>query len=263
MEKAIERTMKFLKRRNFHPLFARNREEARDLTLQLIPKIATVGIGDSSSVRQIGIIPSLIERGTKVINPFDIEKQVEDNKLYAKYVFRSSIEAMFCDVFLTGTNAVTQDGRLLNIDAAGNRVAGMIWGHPQVILAVGRNKIVEDLDEGLERIKNVIAPQHISRRGMHKSPSRVTGKCEDCIGGNRLCNVTTIMEGSPFFSAIHVLIVGEDLGLGWDASWKQDRVDAISKHHDKFMWSMPEDAMKCVSREELWSSVKDICSSKI
>jgi hypothetical protein len=262
VEKKIKKTLKYLKARNFMPLYADSSEEACDMMLNLIPQNSVVGVGDSSSVRQIGIIKELERRGNRVINPFDPERPIGDPKDYAAFVFRSSIEAARCDLFLTGTNAVTEDGRLLNIDGVGNRVAGMIWGHPRVILAVGKNKIVKDLDEAFYRLRHVTAPEHASRRGVSSAPCSIKGECMDCIGTKRICNVTTIMEGSPLFTEITVIIVNEDLGLGWDLTWPRERIEQISERHNRFMWSMAEEAMGSLTREELWEKVSDFITPK-
>ena len=258
MEKYINQAIKYLKARNFSPHYVEDAESARALILDLIPKDKVVGIGDSSSVRQTGVIKALTERGTKVINPFDPEKDIVDYREYSKFVFRASIEAALCDVFMTGSNALTQDGRLVNIDGVGNRVTGMIFGHPEVILVVGRNKIVRDLDEAMNRVKNVTAPEHVSRRGSSKSPCTVKGECRDCMGKERICNATTILEGSPLFSEVNVVIVDEDLGLGWDRTWAKDRIEKISERHNSLMWSMPEEAIHALTKDELWESVKDL-----
>ena len=194
-----QKTLKSLKARNLKPYFTKNCKEARELMLNLIPRDAMVGLGDSSTIRQIGIIQHLRKRGTRVINPFDLGKKIKDDATYLQYVFKPVIEATMCDVYLTGTNAITQDGRLLNIDGVGNRVAGMFWGHPQVILVVGKNKIVKNLDEAFRRVKNVIAPEHLKRRRA-QSPCTVTGRCHDCIGQHRICAVTTIIENKPLFT---------------------------------------------------------------
>lgn len=257
MEKSIKKTLKYLKARNFKPLYADSSEEARDIMLNLIPHNTVVGVGDSSSIRQIGIIKHLEGRGTRVINPFDPERPIGDPKEYAAFVFRSSIEAARCDLFLTGTNAVTEDGRLVNIDGVGNRVAGMIWGHPRVVLAVGKNKIVKDLDAAFYRLRHVTAPEHALRSGVSGVPCIVEGECKDCMVKTRICNVTTIMEGSPHFTEITVIIVNEDLGLGWDLTWPRERIEQISQRHNRFMWSMKKEAMETLTREELWEKVSN------
>jgi len=255
MEEEIKKTLKSLGARNLKPYFAENCKEARDLMLNLIPRNATVGLGDSSTIRQIGIIQSLKKRGTRVINPFDPGKKIRDDATHLKFVFKPVVEATMCDVYLTGTNALTRDGRLLNIDGVGNRVAGMFWGHPQVILVVGRNKIVKNLDVAFRRVKNVIAPEHLKRRRA-QSPCTVTGRCHDCIGRNRICAVTTIIESKPLFTEINVIIVNEDLGLGWERSWPKRRINRIAERHEKFMWSLPEPVIKTLRIKDAWKNLK-------
>lgn len=255
MEEAIKKTLKSLEARNLNALFAKDCKEARKLILDLIPKKAVVGIGDSSTIRQIGVIQSLKRRGTRVFNPFNPRKRVKDDESHLEFVFRPMVGATVCDVFLTGTNAVTQDGRILNIDGVGNRVAGMFWGHPRVILVVGKNKIVENLDEAFHRVKKVIAPEHLRRREA-PSPCAVTGRCQDCIGRSRICAVTTIIESKPLLTEINVMIVNEDLGLGWDRSWPKRRINRIAEHHEKFMWSIPKPVIKTLNLKDVWKSIR-------
>jgi hypothetical protein len=255
MEEGIRKTLKYLKARNLKPWFTNNCREARNLIMDLVPQNVTVGIGDSSTIRQIGVIKNLKNRGTKVIDPFDLEKPISRSGGYLEFLIKPMIEATLCDVFLTGINAVTQDGRLLSIDGAGNRVAGMFWGHPQVILAIGKNKIVENLDEAFRRVRNLIAPEHLKRRGA-QSPCTVTGRCHDCIGPHRICAVTTIIENKPPFSEMNVIVVDEDLGLGWDESWPSRRISKIAANHEKFMWTLPEKAEKVLNKKTFEQGLK-------
>jgi hypothetical protein len=254
MEEGIQATLKSLEARNLKAHFAENCREARSLLLKLISVHATVGVGDSSTVRQVGIIKSLVKRGTKVINPFDPEKRVKDHETYFNLLFRPTIEATLCDVFLTGTNVMTQDGRLLNIDAAGNRVAGMFWGHPKSVIVVGRNKIVKNLKEAFYRIKNVTVPQHLKRRGA-RTPCAITGKCHDCIGKVRRCAVTTIIESKPLLTDVNVVIVNEDLGLGWNESWPKRRIQRIAMRHEKSKWTVPSEVVEAVDHKAMWEAV--------
>jgi hypothetical protein len=262
MEQAIEKTLKSLEARNLRPWFAKDCEEARNVILDLIPRDAAVGVGDSSSVRQIGVIEELEKRGARVFDPFALGKPITDSQTYVEFLFRPMIEATLSDTFLTGINAITQDGRLLSIDGAGNRVAGMAWGHPQVVLAVGKNKIVEDLDAAFDRLKNVIVPEHVRRRGISGPPCGVTGKCHDCVGRTRICAITTLIEGKPLFSEINVIIVDEDLGLGWSPSWSQGRIDKIAANHERFMWTLPWELGKALDTKDLWEGVKAHLRSK-
>jgi hypothetical protein len=204
------------------------------------------------------VAKELENRGHQIINPFKPTAGITDYKAFSRDVFRSSIAAALCDVFITGTNAISEDGRLVNIDGVGNRVAGMIWGHAKVILVIGKNKIVKDLDAAMDRLKKVTAPEHVSRRGSSNSPCTVKGECRDCSGNSRVCNVTTIMEGAPLFSEMNVILVDEDLGLGWEKSWSPERIEAISERHNRHMWGMPEEAIQALTKEELWASVRDL-----
>jgi hypothetical protein len=118
-----------------------------------------------------------------------------------------------CDLFLSGTNAATTDGCLINIDGLGNRVAAMIYGPNKVIVVVGRNKIVEgDLIDGIQRIKAESAPPNARRLGRN-TPCAVTGFCSDCDSPDRICHVTTIIDSKPSATDLHVLVVNEDMGL--------------------------------------------------
>ena len=131
---------------------------------------------------------------------------------------------------------------MVNVDAQGNRVAGMFWGHPLSILVVGRNKIVANLDEALNRIRTVIAPRHFYIRTAllggrrRETPCVATGECSDCRSMDRGCNIFTIIEGKPSRTEIHVIVVNRDLGLGWDPSWPKERIDRILSEYKKFVW---------------------------
>ncbi len=117
-----------------------------------------------------------------------------------------------CDVFLTSSNAITQDGRLVNTDGSGNRVNAMAFGPRKAIVVAGVNKIVPDLERALQRIKEVAVP--LNCRRLNSSPPCIqAGKCVDCRVPQRVCRITTIIEWKPpFFSDYLVIIVGETLG---------------------------------------------------
>ena len=116
------------------------------------------------------------------------------------------------DAFLTGSNAVTMDGRLVNTDGSGNRVAAMIFGPGKVIVVAGVNKIVRDVEEAEERIRKTAAPIN-NRRLNLPNPCVKTGECMDCQGPTRICNVTTILHKRPKLTEMHVILVGEELGF--------------------------------------------------
>jgi acyl-CoA hydrolase len=116
-----------------------------------------------------------------------------------------------CDLFITSTNALTKDGKLINTDGVGNRVAAMIFGPKKTLVLAGVNKIVKDVNAGLSRIKEIASPMNTKRLNVN-TPCAVTGVCSDCNSPQRICRVTTIIEKKPNFSDIEIVIIGENLG---------------------------------------------------
>jgi hypothetical protein len=193
----------------------------------------TVGIADSATIRQIGIVDDLEKAGIRVLNPFSRELTTDPSKT----VVRDDIsrKMFLCGALLVGTNAVTRDGKLVNIDAVGNRVASMIFGPRQVFIVAGKNKIVRDVDEALRRIKNVIAPFHAKTK-QFATPCAKSGRCSNCNAPKRICSVTTILEKKPWRTEIAVIIVDDDLGLSWDETWPKERIEKIKRAYEKESW---------------------------
>jgi len=242
MEAEIEKTLSSLRSRHINGFFAENHAGANQKILALIPAEATLAIGDSTSMRQLGILPALRKRGTKILNPFEPKGEGGSAEEFRKRNYQVRRDGTLCDGFLTGTNALTQDGRLVNLDATGNRVAGMFWGHRLSIVVVGKNKIVRNLDEAFQRIRNIIAPTHFRIRSgelggrKRETPCVATGECTDCRAADRGCNIFTIIEGKPTQTNLNVILVDQDLGLGWDPSWPQERISKILQSYKQFVW---------------------------
>lgn len=234
METEIEKTLTALRSRHFNASYAENVEEACLQIVNLIPKGAVVGVGDSATVRQVGILKILEQKGVEVWNAYKTEGTRGDPDDAHAYHMTATRKASRTDVFIAGTNALTQDGRLVNVDAVGNRVSGMVWGHPVSVIVVGRNKIVKDLEEAFHRIR---AMELCGRK--RKTPCVETGECEDCRSSDRICNVFTIIENKPFYTDLNVVVVNEDLGLGWDKDWPEDRIKHIRESYKRFAW-LPE-----------------------
>lgn len=146
------------------------------------------------------------------------------------------------DILLVSSNAVTLDGKLVNTDGMGNRVSAMIFGVKKVILLIGQNKIVRDVNEALDRIQNTIAPYHAKYIGLN-TPCAITGKCNDCDSPQRICNITTIISKKPPSLEFAIILVGEDLGLGWYPNWPEERKEKIASAYraemEKFRASLP------------------------
>lgn len=199
------KTVEALVKNNFKAMYCQTKQEAVEQILALIPVEATVGVGGSWTVGELGLLDRLSALGNTMFNHglpnLSAETRIELRR-----------KQLTCDVFLTGTNAVTMDGRLVNTDGIGNRVASMIFGPKKVIIVVGANKIVKDVAEAEKRIKLYAAP--INNKRLHTpNPCTSTGECMDCQGPTRICNVTTIISKRPPLTDIHVVVVGEDLGF--------------------------------------------------
>jgi hypothetical protein len=121
-------------------------------------------------------------------------------------------QSLLVDLFVTGTNAITEAGHLVNLDMIGNRVAAIIWGPKNVLLIVGRNKICGDLEDAMFRIKNYVAPVNTMNLSK-KTPCATTGVCHDCASPDRICNYWTITEKCFLKGRIKIILVNEDLGF--------------------------------------------------
>lgn len=221
-EQRAQRVIKNLQKRGMVGHYVANRSRALSAVLEMIPPGAVVARGDSISLDQIGLLAGISKRHQNaLIDPF----QVDDDGLWtetAEERQRMMRESFFADILVTGTNAITLDGKLVNIDGHGNRVAAMIYGPSQVILVVGINKIVKDVTEALERIHQFAAPinakrHYLKHQGADFSdlPCVKTGSCVDCSHEWRICNYTVIIEGAMprHKGRINVMLVGEELGI--------------------------------------------------
>lgn len=237
VEDRIRRTLASLERNGFSVSYCSKVAEARDRVLELIPKGSTVGIGDSVSVRQLGVIEELERNGRVVVNPFrrDISEAINRGEVSEHQIARIDRLALCCECFLTGSNIVTEDGKLLNVDGAGNRVVGQVFGPEKVVLVVGANKIVCNLDEGIQRLKTVVGPVH-ARMKERNTPCVLTGECSECNSPERICNVICVLMRSPTMTEIHVVMVGQDLGLGWDRTWDTQRIAKIRMEYERLTW---------------------------
>lgn len=117
-----------------------------------------------------------------------------------------------CDLFLAGANAVTLDGKIVNIDATGNRVGAMTFGPKKVVIVAGVNKLADDVDSGIARVRRWASPANARRLSM-KTPCAETGECADCKSPMRICRVVHVMEKKPRLTDVTVILVAEALGL--------------------------------------------------
>jgi len=204
MEERIKKTIENLRAHAFPVEYCPGKQEAAQLVLQYIPADATVGVGGSVTIRELGLIDALTERGHTV---YDHSAE----GLSPQEVLATRIKQMTCDCFLCSVNAIAQTGELVSIDGVGNRINAMSFGPKKVIIVAGENKIAEDLPRALERVRNVAAPQNARRLGL-ALPCAKTGHCEDCNSPLRICRSILIMERRPHLTDITVVLVREELG---------------------------------------------------
>ena len=221
-EARAKSVIKSLLNRKINGQYAASRPEALAAVMEMIRPGKTVARGDSVSVDQVGVMEEIIKRAqNKIINP--LERDTDGNFTYDSHErHRLEREAFFADVFISGTNAITLDGKLVSIDGHGNRVSAMICGPNKVIIVVGANKIVKDVDEALARIHNLATPVNAIRHSLKHNmpegqdlPCVKAGYCIDCNHPARPCQYTVIIEGSGIMdkNRFSVVLVGEELGI--------------------------------------------------
>ena len=196
-----ERTIAGLQSRNMSGYYAGDKEEALRIALGLIPEGSSVTMGGCMSAHEIGLVDAL-----KSGNYDFIDRDAFENKRAAM------LKAYDADVFLTGANAMTDDGVMINIDGNANRVSAIAQGPKKVIFIVGMNKVCPDTDTAMKRARNVAAPINAQRFGL-KTPCSKTGKCFDCKSPDTICCQFLITRFSRHKDRIHVILVGEDLGF--------------------------------------------------
>jgi len=194
-----------LRDNGMNAIFVPTAQQAKAKVLEMIPGEAKVGIGGSVTIRQMGLLEALLERGNEVSEHWQSGLTRDQRMQMAR-------KAVSADYYLSSSNALTMDGKLVNTDNTGNRVSALVFGPQHVIVVVGVNKIVRDVDEGIRRIKERAAPLNCQRR-KDNTPCAKGKKCPDCNSPDRLCRVTSIIEKKTRgIRSFAVIIVGEELG---------------------------------------------------
>ncbi len=197
-------TAKNLIRHGFDVLEVPDRAAACQELLKRIPPTKTVGVGGSVTIREIGIIERLKKQGNAVYDHWESGLDREESMNVRK-------AQLTCALFLSSSNAVTMTGEIVSMDGFCNRISSMAFGPGEVILVVGRNKIVKDVPAALARIREIAGPMNARRFGAD-TPCVKVGRCTDCDSPQRICRGTLILEREPFTTNILIIIVQEDLG---------------------------------------------------
>jgi hypothetical protein len=204
VNKLCTRTVKALQASYFDALFFASREELNKAVLDQVTPSMIVGLGGAVTLRDLGLPALLAGKDAVVLDAWREGLTKEEGLAMRK-------EHLTCDLFLTSTNAVTEKGELVNIDGTGNRINAMTFGPKKVIVIVGFQKIVPDVDRAIERIKQVAAPMNARRLSL-PLPCAETGYCHDCKSEVRICRVISIMQRRPNSTPISVYILGEEIG---------------------------------------------------
>ena len=202
-DKSGPRVAEALKSRHFDAYYCSTADEAAAKVLELIPEGAEVSWGGSMTVQALGIQDALRNRGQKLLDRMAVPPEERQEAMR---------RSLICDVYLMGSNAVTEDGQLFNIDGTGNRVGALCFGPKSVIVVAGMNKVVPDLAAAYSRVRHYAAPVNCQRFGL-QTPCSVTGQCGDCRSPQTICNQMVATRGCRPAGRIKVILVGEDLGI--------------------------------------------------
>ena len=194
-----------LEKRNMTAVYCESAEDCRKKVSELIPEGSVISWGGSMSIHECGIPQLLKDRGDCEV--LDRREYVtpEQQKEFAVRTFQ-------CDYYLMSSNAITLDGELVNVDGYGNRVSSLIYGPSHVILVVGMNKVVPDVKQGFDRVRNVASPPNTIRLNKN-TPCSKTGKCGDCMSPDCICNQIVVTRRSRDKERIIVMLVNETLGF--------------------------------------------------
>ena len=200
-ELLAQKVIKGLESRNMTGYYAASKQEALEVALSIIPEGSSIGMGGAMSVHEIGLSEAL-----KAGNYDFIDRDAAPDP-------RSALLATYdADVFLSSTNALTEDGILVNIDGNSNRVSCIAQGPRKVVFIVGMNKVCDDLDGAMKRARNVAAPINAQRFGL-STPCSKKGACFDCKSPDTICCQFLITRFSRHEGRIHVILVNDDLGF--------------------------------------------------
>ena len=205
-EQKCEKAVESLGKNGFTAVYCKTSQEAFDYIVKEASDAGLIGFGGSMSITDLQVEARLREQGKEILNHAAPGLTMEERQAIMT-------RQLTCDLFLSGTNALTLSGFLVNIDATGNRVASMFFGPKKVIVVAGRNKLVDgSIDDAIKRVKDYSSPPNAKRLNFN-TPCAKTGFCSDCNSPDRICRITTIIDRKPRRTDLRVLVVNEDMGL--------------------------------------------------
>ena len=197
--------LKALKKNFFDAVYFADTGKAAEYIMGFVKSGMAVGFGGSETIKSMGIQDKVKEKGGVILD-HNAQGLPDEEKLTIRR------KQLTCDLFLTGINAITLDGWLVNVDNTGNRVAAMTFGPQKVIAVAGINKIRKDLNAAFDRIESMASPLN-NKRVLRQNPCVTTGTCMDCQSETRICRIYSILKRKPNLTDITVVLVGEPLGF--------------------------------------------------
>lgn len=205
-EKKCLATIEALRKNGFTAQYFKDRNDATNYISEVVKTAHLIGLGGSMTIAELGLHEILINSGKEVLNHNLPGLNLEDKLNIMR-------NAILSDIYFSSTNAITIDGKLINIDATGNRVGSMLFGPKKVVIVAGRNKIVEgDVNIAIKRVKDWASPPNAKRLNF-KTPCAETGFCADCNSPDRICRIVTIIERKPRLTDFEIILINEDLGF--------------------------------------------------
>lgn len=204
MKRMADHVIEGLKKRNMEGFYCATKAEAADMIMGMIAPGSKVTWGGSSSMKDLGLVEKIQNGDYTVIEYPAHEKEIAGNPIYQNVVG--------ADYFIMGTNAITVNGELINVDGASNRVGCLVHGPKHVIVIAGLNKLVKNVEDGYNRIQTQICPI-IADATNRKTPCGVAGFCADCHSPECMCCNIVVTRHSRYTGRIKVVIVGENVGI--------------------------------------------------
>jgi len=199
-----ESVVKELKKKEYEAVYVPTKEAALEEVLKIIPEKVSVGVPGSVTIREIGAMEKLKERGCTVYQHWDPSLTPETRA-------QRLMDENCAEYFLTSANAITRDGKIVNIDGNGNRVSAMAWGRNTLIFVISVNKVAPNIEAAITRSRTASPPN--AARLSYNTSCVQTGYCVDCDSKSRICRALLILERATSGRKTHVIMVGEDLGF--------------------------------------------------
>lgn len=201
-----EKTIDSLLKNGFRASYYENSNTALTYIDTIISEYNVIGIGGSMTIiKDLKLLEREVMKNKIILN-----HNLPDITPEEKHEIRKKQQTS--DLFITSSNAITEDGKLVNIDGVGNRVNAMLFGPKKTVIVAGINKIVKNVDDGISRIKRIASPMNARRLGVN-TPCATLGYCTDCNSPQRICRVISIIEKRPIPSNIEIILIGENLGF--------------------------------------------------